>query len=95
MITSDHPLYFLASRIQPEGPSGFEPVTRSIKLQSEIAIIESIWETMRHTECVVTVTDGKLVFWRQRNRGQETSRLRIRRSIKTVGPRIYTERKAA
>ena len=82
MITSDHPLYFLASRITPEKPDGFEAVTRPIKLKSEIEIVQSVWETIRHTECLVTIDSGKLVFWRRPHPNPQAARERNRRSVK-------------
>lgn len=82
MISSDSPYYFLASRIRPEKPDGFEALTRPISLKGELSIVKSIWETIRHTECLVTINDSKLIFWRRRNNNRQNARERLRRSVK-------------
>ena len=82
MISSDSPYYFLASRMRPEKPDGFEALTRPISLKGELSIVKSIWETIRYTECLVTIDEGKLVFWRRRNNHRQAARERDRRSAK-------------
>ena len=87
-------LYFLSARISDQIPSGYIRVTHWIKVESELNIIQGIWEYLKSTEAVLEVRGGKLAFWRKRNPDRQNYRERIRRSTKTVGRR-YVRLKAA
>ena len=62
MITSDHPLYFLAGRIQTIPPDYWR-VTVPI---DDIEIVRSVFQTLKATEALVTVQGDAVTFWRRR-----------------------------
>jgi hypothetical protein len=83
MMYSDHPLFFLADRLTDAPPADFARVTTPLKVGSEIDLIQSIWETMRWTECVVTYKKSKVVFWRRKNKTPRSYRMDIRQMVRT------------
>jgi hypothetical protein len=80
-LTSDHELYFIGDRIR-EIPSGYEQVTVPLDVSSELSLIRTIFDTLRNTEALASVSNGAVVFWRLRNNGRHTARERNRRSYK-------------
>jgi hypothetical protein len=47
-------------------PHDFERVTVRLKVGSEAHLIQSIWDSLKGTEALVTVGNGRCQFWRRR-----------------------------
>jgi hypothetical protein len=78
----DNDLYFLSARITEQIPPDFVRLTRPLKVASELHIIQAMWETLKSTEAIASVREGKLSFWRKSNHNAESARLRLRQSVK-------------
>lgn len=61
-------------KARAEIPKDFEAVTVRLKVGSEAHLIESIWNSLKGTEAMVTVCNSRCQFWRRITKEQTSKR---------------------